>query len=294
MKHILVAGGSGNIGSFLKKTFSPNDFIFISSKDCDLISNDSIKEYFTHSKKFDILIYLVGLAHRKGKKSDLNEFNNVNYETLVNLLTFLGSVSKLPDKIIFASTTSVYGEKYDQIIYDENTMPKPFSPYAITKLKAEEYLLKNYSERSWIIRFASSYSPEFLINIYRRTKIGGRFYKVGKGVKKLSLCSFENIRVAFQEIVNENVPIGVYNLSDTKHYSYNELLAWQGASFTLRVPKNIVKILYYFGKLFGNNFLKENTIKLLTDNIYPNNKITAFIELPYVLNDVQQNHSGIL
>lgn len=293
MKHILVAGGSGNIGSFLKQTFSTNDFIFISSKDCDLFSNDSIKKYFTKLKKIDVLIYLVGLAHRKGKKSDLNEFNNVNYETLVNLLSFLGSVSKLPDKIIFASTTSVYGEKYDQIIYDENTAPLPFSPYAITKLKAEEYLLKNYSERSWIIRFASAYSPDFLMNIYRRTKIVGRFYKVGKGVKKLSLCNFENIRVAFQEIVNDNVPNGVYNLSDTKFYSYNELLAWQGASFTHRVPKIIVKILYYLGKLLGNIFLKENTIKLLTDNIYPNDKITTFIELPYVLNDVKLEQSGI-
>ena len=132
-----------------------------------------------------------------------------------------------------------------------------------------------------------------MLNIYSRTKIGSIFYKVGEGVNKLSLCNFENIRVAFQEIVNENVPIGVYNLSDTKLYSYNELLAWQGSSFTFKVPKTIVKILYYFGKLLGNIFLRENTIKLLTDNIYPNNKITAFIELPYVLNDVKLNQSGI-
>ena len=48
MNQILVAGGSGTIGSYLKQTFSPDNFTFISSKDCDLISNDSIKDFFTH------------------------------------------------------------------------------------------------------------------------------------------------------------------------------------------------------------------------------------------------------
>ena len=88
-------------------------------------------------------------------------------------------------------------------------------------------------------------------------------------------------------IVNDKVPAGVYNIADTEPYSYKELLAWQDASFILRMPKIMVKFLYYCGKLFGNLFLQENSIKLLTDNIYPNTKIMSFIKLPYVLNDVQ-------
>ena len=154
MKHVLVAGGSGIIGSYLKQTYNTKNLTFFSSKDCDLISNDSIKNFFTNSEQFDILIYLVGLAHRKGKKSDLNEFNNMNYQTLVNLLSFLGSIDNLPNKIIFASTISVYGEKYYQNIYSEDIIPNPSSPYAVTKLKAEQYLLNNYSNRSWILRIA--------------------------------------------------------------------------------------------------------------------------------------------
>ena len=95
----------------------------------------------------------------------------------------------------------------------------------------------------------------------------------------------------FEEIINEKVPAGIYNISDNPSYNYNELLKWQGASFVLRVPKLIVQFLFYFGKLLGSIFLRENTTKLLTDNIYPNNKIIAFIELPYTLNDIKLDNS---
>ena len=87
------------------------------------------------------------------------------------------------------------------------------------------------------------------------------------------------------------MPAGIYNISDNPSYNYNELLKLQDASFVLRVPKLIVQFLFYFGRLFGNIFLQENTTKLLTDNIYPNNKITAFIELPYTLDDIKLDNS---
>mgnify|MGYP001227611829 CR=1 FL=1 len=43
IKYVLVAGESGIIGSYLKQTYSTKNFTFFSSKDCDLISNDLIK-----------------------------------------------------------------------------------------------------------------------------------------------------------------------------------------------------------------------------------------------------------
>ena len=49
----------------------------------------------------------------------------------------------------------------------------------------------------------------------------------------------------------------------------------------------LIVAIFYFGNLLGNIFLQENITKLLTDNIYPNNKITAFIELPFTLNDLK-------
>ena len=69
-------------------------------------------------------------------------------------------------------------------------------------------------------------------------------------------------------IIQGNVPAGIYNLSDSKEYAYDELLTWRHADKIIRIPVLAVRILYYLGKLFNNRFLKENTVKLISDNIF--------------------------
>jgi len=236
---------------------------------------------------FDILIFLVGLAHTKGKGKDLPEFKKVNYQTLVNLLSVLKTVGKTPVKIVFASTISVYGEQYDQSTYNEATEPRPFSPYAVTKLQAEQYLLDNFPDNSWILRFAPVYSSNFLLNIYRRTRIGNRFYKIGSGAKKLSLCNIENIKTTVEGIIDGVVPAGVYNISDPIAYTYNDLLNHWGAPFIFRIPSLSIRLLYILGRITNNIFFKENSTKLITNNIFPSDKIQKYIKLNYTISDLK-------
>ena len=180
----------------------------------------------------------------------------------------------------------MYGEKYHQSVYGEDSRKKPFSPYAVTKLEAEQYLLDNFAEKSWILRFAPVYSSDFLLNINRRIRMGSKFYRVGKGSRELSLCNIENIRVAVEAIIKDKVPAGIYNLSDQKEYSYNELLKKQQAKWILPIPKFMIKMAYVFGKVTGNIFLKENAVKLLTDNVYPSSKIRSHLDFSATLNNI--------
>jgi nucleoside-diphosphate-sugar epimerase len=166
----------------------------------------------------------------------------------------------------------------------------PFSPYAVTKLEAEQYLLDKYADKSWILRFAPVYSSDFLFNINRRIRMGSKFYRVGKGSRKLSLCNIENIRVAVAAIIKNKVPAGIYNLSDKKEYTYDELLRWQKANWVFPIPVFALKLLYYVGKFMNSMFLKENTVKLISDNIFPSEKICSHIDLPATINDVQFDH----
>lgn len=296
---ILIVGGKGFIGSHLFSQLEKqasvtcidniNDPIEKDFINVDLTNINQVINFAVNCDNFDVLIFLVGIAYAKGKGKDLTNFKNVNYQTLVNLLSALDNNNKIPEKIMFTSTISVYGERYDQKLYNENLEPCPFSPYAVTKHKAEQYLLDGYPNKSWILRSAPIYSADFLLHINLRTKISNWFFKVGDGKTRLSLCNIENIKTAIEGILNEKVPADIYNISDNEPYMYRELLEWQHATFTVRIPKIIVKTLYKFGKIFANIFLQENTVKLLTDNIYPSKKIRAFIELPHTLKDVQPN-----
>ncbi len=281
------------IGSFLYNRFNKNysitalDYSKASIEEnffsLDLTQEADVKTFAEKSPTCDALIFLVGLAHKKGKGQEFDEFRRINKQTLVNLLSALEVQGKLPNKIIFASTISVYGEKMNQNIYNEDSEKNPFSPYAVTKLEAEEYLQNNYGTQSWILRFAPVYAPDFQLNINRRTKSGGYFYKVGDGKKKLSLCNLENIGFAVQGIIEDKVPSGIYNISDENEYSYNDLLKYVNAKWVISVPKVIVKGLYYVGKVMNNIFLKENATKLISDNIFPSVKIREFIDMPNTL-----------
>ena len=252
----------------------------------DLSNKAEVINFALNEPKCDVLIFLVGLAHEKGKGQEYKKFQRVNKKTLVTLLSVLGEQNKRPDKIIFASTISVYGEKINQNIYNENSAKESFSPYALTKLEAEEYLLNNYIKQSWILRLAPVYAPDFQLNINRRTKACGCYYKIGNGEKKLSLCILENISKTVEGILQDKVPTGTYNISDKESYTYNSLLKYVNAKWTLRFPIILVWGLYYFGKIINNNFLKENCVKLITDNIFSSEKIRKHVELTSSINQV--------
>ena len=289
---ILLAGQNGIIGSFLhlklKERYeiigvgsgaynSPNYF------DIDLTDRNRVETFVKQNDRFDVLIFLVGLAHDKGKNQDYPVFEKVNFITLFNLLEALRKENKVPDRIIFSSTISVYGEKIDKDIYKEEDKLSPSSPYAKTKILAEEYLKQNYKDKSWILRFAPVYSEKFNLNIERRTLVKGKHYKIGDGQQKLSLLNINNISYTVKEILKGNVPADTYNLADYKTYSYNDLLTYTNAKKKIVIPRLIPQIAYYIGRITKNIFLQENSVKLLTDNIYSTKRLEKFIKLPYTL-----------
>ena len=110
---ILIAGVSGYVGSFLfEKLHNEYDITGLkNSRDSThtdffslaLTDKADVENFAEKSPKFDVLFFLVGLAHKKGKGKELDEFRRINKQTLVNLLSKLDEKNKLPEKIIFAT-----------------------------------------------------------------------------------------------------------------------------------------------------------------------------------------------
>ena len=288
-------GASGIIGSSLLSFFAKefhnkkSEYTFdgVSSNDIDLTNMNEVKNFINNSPLYDVIIFLVGLAHFKGVDKDFSRFHAVNYSTLKNFLQSAKDVDKVPSKIIFASTISIYGEKMSQEVYDEDSSLNPISPYAVTKLKAETFLKQNFPTKTWILRFAPTYSSKFLLNIIRRTRVGFLGYRVGSGKNQLSLCHIDNISLVIKEIIKNNIPADIYNISDKDYYTYNELLSFQNQKFFLPVPKSILSLIYKISNFANFNSSKENIIKLITNNIYPSTKIRSFVDLTSVLTDLR-------
>ena len=134
-KQILLVGRSGFIGSYLHDKFKDDYRITSVGYSSGLIEDDfhqldltKEKDVEIFSKQLpscDILIFLVGLAHKKGNGKDFNKFQLVNKQTLINIVSMLQNINKLPRKLIFASTISIYGEKIDRDIYHEDSSKEP-------------------------------------------------------------------------------------------------------------------------------------------------------------------------
>ncbi len=292
MTQILIAGSNGIIGSQLFAHLSLSNHVFgVGYEDAsqnhysqlDLTNKEMVSSFVTKSDSFSTLLFLTGLAHSKGKGAEYDKFYTVNVETLMNLLEEMKEQNKLPSQIIFSSTISVYGEKYSQDEYFENAKLSPQSPYAKTKVEAEKHLLENFKDIAWILRFAPVYTPNFKMNIERRTQIKSKYYRIGSGENKLSLLSIDNIKKVLSAIIEEKVPAGIYNISDNLNYSFNDLLKSVSATHTFHIPSILVKVLYYLNKPIGINFFEENSIKLLTDNLYPSKKIQRYVALEHHL-----------
>ena len=164
--------------------------------------------------------------------------------------------------------------------YTEEVPLFPRSPYALTKKKSEEYLFRHFEERSLILRLSPVYDKNFQLNIDRRTLFSRMHYKVSDGRKKLSLCSMRNVELCIESIINDMIPPSIYNVSDKNEYNYNDLLKYKKAKKILPIPRIIVSFLYFVGRSFNNSFLIENSIKLLSNNIYSSSsKLQKYISL---------------
>ena len=100
MSRVLIVGSTGKIGSYITKKLSKEHKLVTLSKSykthiknshiqLDLTDKSSVRVFSKKYKRFDCLIFLVGLAHKKGKNKDYNEFNDSNFVTLKNLLVSL-------------------------------------------------------------------------------------------------------------------------------------------------------------------------------------------------------------
>lgn len=286
MKTILICGSSGNIGSYLFKNLKSKYHVIGTSNSqnsnylrINLLDKKNIKKSLSNLDGLDTLIFTVGLAHSKGKNEEYQKFEEINLLTLENIFFSLRELNKLPKKIIFTSTISVYGEKEETNFYYEKDMPSPKSPYAVTKLKAEKFLLDNYPQNCWILRLSPVYSDSFNLNLKRRISLGCLFFKIGDGNKQLTLCNIKNINTVVESIITDLAPSGIYNISDSQIYKYNDLLSYYGAKRIIRIPLFLIKVILSIAKVLSNRFFIENSIKLATDNIYPSHKIENFVKM---------------
>ncbi len=169
LEALLIRGdsviGVDNFDSFYSKTtkqkniesaLTHSNFAFIES---DIRDSDSLKAVFDKNR-FDAVIHLAARAGVRNSLKAPQSYYEVNVMGTLNLLEAMRSSNHA--KLIFASSSSVYGNNVKIPFSETDPVDFPVSPYAASK-KSAELLCYSYHHLYnfdiYALRFFSVYGP---------------------------------------------------------------------------------------------------------------------------------------
>jgi len=146
-KRVLVTGGNGYLGSFLVKALEKeNANVFVVSRNAELLYNhftvditdfDAIHKVVQEIQP-DVVFHLAANISRSRDFAIYNDMAKVNVTGTLNVLQAL---QNLDAHFIFTSSSEIYGNNTSP--FNENQLPKPVSPYSLSKVNAE-MLIQTY------------------------------------------------------------------------------------------------------------------------------------------------------
>lgn len=184
----------------------------------------------------DVVYHLAaepGVRASWGKRFEAYVRNNV----MATQLLLDAAITEPGKRVVYASSSSVYGEA-EALPTAESTLPRPFSPYGVTKLSAE-HLCEAYRD-NWgldvvMLRYFSVFGPrqrpDMAFHRFCRAAIdGGKIEVYGDGAQTRDFTFVKDI-VAATRLASEAdaAPGRTYNVGGGLRASVNDALAIIGA-----------------------------------------------------------------
>lgn len=254
--HILITGGAGFIGSNLtekllemgdrvsvidsfspfydisikrknlEKAFSYDDF---SLYEIDVRDSENITEIFVLNQ-FDVVVHLASKAGVRPSLMLPRAYFEVNVNGTLNIME--ECVRHKIDKVVYASSSSVYGNSSDVPFKETQNVDFPISPYAASK-KAGELICHNYHYLYGInifaLRFFTVYGPRNRpdMGMYKFCKAideGKTIQLFGDGKPKRDFTYVDDIVDGIIRSINNVKGFEIFNLGESKTIAVKDLI----------------------------------------------------------------------
>ena len=275
MKKLLFTGGTGFLGHNISSTLSVSyDVVTCGITSEDVIKANLAKEIPKLNQRFDIVLHACGKAHVVPKTdAEKQAFYDVNYQGTVNLCKALEN-DGVPEAVIFVSTVAVYGCEFGDLITEEHPLEGD-SPYAKSKIMAEEYLTKwckNHGVVLGILRpslLAGKNAPGNLGAMVEGIR-NGFYLNIAGGKARKSVLMADDIARLLPFLAEKG---GVYNVCDSFQPTFGELSAsiakQLGRHKPISIPYWMAWCMAKVGDLLGakapiNSYKLEKMTKSLT------------------------------
>ena len=296
MEKLLFTGGTGFLGKNVMPLLTQQyEVTTCGITPDDMIKANLAKEVPVLPEKYDVVLHACGKAHVVPKtEAEKQAFYDVNYTGTVNLCNGLEKVG-VPKALIFISTVAVYGCEYGDLINESHSLEGD-SPYAKSKIMAEEYLTKwclDHHVRLGILR------PSLLAGKDAPGNLGAMVNGIKKGFY-MNIAGGKVIKsILMAEDIAHLLPLleekgGVYNVCDTRQPSFGEISAsiakQLGKGKPLNLPYWMAWCLAKVGDLLGSKFpINSYKIEKMTKSLTFSNE-KARRELGWEPLDVLTNY----
>ena len=210
---ILVTGGSGFLGTHVRKYFGADDFSRRSNLDLLNLQDTQI------ASDYDVVIHLAALLDKSPDAAE--EVFLTNVEGTINLLRAM----KENSAFIFASTKDVYGRFADnqkEVNESCETIYAGQSALEWSKLIAEKYVefyANQNNFRSCIFRLSTVYAPNsagntpnFVTHYVDAINLGERLRLPASGKPRRDFLAVKDLAHACESFLDSIIRHGLYNL----------------------------------------------------------------------------------
>jgi len=297
--NILITGASGFVGTNLINYFSPIEDTEIDVLDLgQKVSERVVANYhwdeleFVPMDLYDNVIHLAGKAHDTRNNSGREAYFDINFGLTKRIFDrFLNSET---GNFIFFSSVKAAADVVNGDILTEDVIPSPVGPYGESKIMAEEYIMDFVKKRDERLKHKNVYilRPCMIHGPGNKGNLNLLYSLVKKGIpwplgafdNKRSFTSVENLCFIIQNIINSDIPSGIYNIADDEPVSTNRLIELisevRGSKAKImNVNPGVIKGMSRLGDLLH---LPLNSLRLqkLTENyIVSNEKIKTALGL---------------
>lgn len=215
---LTITGSSGFAGQNLIRYFKDSN-----------IQNLSLRyqpEQVIKLEPTDVIIHLSGKAHDLKKVSQPSDYYEANSELTKQLYdAFLKSDAT---KFIFISSVKAAADTVKGTL-TEDVIPHPQTHYGKSKLQAEEYIQSQplpAGKTYYILRPCMIHGPgnKGNLNLLYKFVKKGIPYPLAAFENKRSFLSIENLCFVIKELLERDIPSGIYQVADDERLSTSELV----------------------------------------------------------------------
>lgn len=268
MDKILITGGSGFIGSFIvEEALNRNMETWVAVRssssrkflqdtrirfiELDFSSEENLRKQLA-GHKFDYVVHAAGVT----KCLDKNDFFRMNTNGTANLVNVLSEPDRMPRRMVFLSSLSIFGAIREQQPYrdiEPTDQPKPNTAYGESKLKAERIVTES-GIPSVILRPTGVYGPREKDYFLMAKSIKGHVdFAVGYKQQDITFVYVKDVVQAVFLALDRGKPGSAYFLTDGEVYqsaTFSKLIHEAlGRPWWIRItaPVWVLRVITFFG-----------------------------------------------